>query len=209
LAGILLRLAIFVAAIVVATWVSAVVKDALDLQVMPRNEQAVHRAILGATAVFVVLLAIPFVPGAEIGLTMLTVFGAPIAPLVYGATVVALVLAYAIGRLVPPAMLARGLWAVGLRRAGDAVAEAEGLSRADRLARIAGDGSPKALRALARYRYAALLLAINLPGNVVIGGGGGIALMAGMSGLFSPLPYVATVMVAVSPVPLAILLLGS
>jgi len=206
--GIAARLGIFIAAIVAATWVSALVREALDLQVMPRNEEAVHRAILVATAVFVVLLAIPFVPGAEIGLTMLTVFGAPIVPLVYGATVGALALSYGVGRLVPPAGLARFLRALGLARAAEAVTTAAALSPEDRLARLTGGAAPRGLRALARFRYGALLVAINLPGNVVIGGGGGIALMAGMSGLFAPLPYLATVLVAVAPVPVAVLLLG-
>ena len=36
---------------------------------------------------------------------------------------------------------------------------------------------------LLRYRYVALALAFNLPGNAVLGGGGGIAMMAGLSGI--------------------------
>lgn len=38
-------------------------------------------------------------------------------------------------------------------------------------------------------RYVALAVLLNIPGNVVIGGGGGIAFAAGMTRLFSfPLP---------------------
>lgn len=208
-AGVALRLAIFLAAILAATWISHAIREALDLQVMPHNERMVHRMLMIATGAFVLLLAIPFVPGAEIGLTMLTVFGAAIAPLVYGATVLALMLAYTVGRLLPPATLARGLRALHLTRAARAVEEAAALPREDRLDRLVQGGSPRLVRFAARWRYLAVLLAINLPGNVLIGGGGGIAMMAGMSGLFAPLPFLLTVALAVSPVPLAIALLGA
>ena len=50
---------------------------------------------------------------------------------------------------------------------------------------------------------------MNVPGNAVIGGGGGIMMMAGLSGIFAPLPTVLAVMLAVSPVPLAVMLFGA
>ena len=48
---------------------------------------------------YTVLLALPFVPGAEIGLALLVVFGAVMAWPVYVATVLALSIAFAVGRL--------------------------------------------------------------------------------------------------------------
>lgn len=51
------------------------------------------------------------------------------------------------------------------------------------------------------------MVGLNLPGNALIGGGGGIALMAGMSRLFSFPLFLLSLTVAVSPVPLAILFL--
>jgi hypothetical protein len=50
---------------------------------------------------------------------------------------------------------------------------------------------------------------VNTPGNAVIGGGGGIMLLAGLSGIFAPLPTALSIMIAVSPVPLAVALLGA
>jgi hypothetical protein len=204
-----LRLAILLVAIVFATWFGSLIKDQLDIMVMPANEIAVHRMIMTGTVAFVILLAIPFVPGAEIGLTMLTVFGAAIAPLVYGATVLALVLAFLVGRLVPERWLIAGLRALRMERSERALGEMMRLEPAARLERMMAGGSPRLLRLATRYRYLALILAINLPGNVVIGGGGGIAMMAGASRLFSPVPYVLSVMLAVSPVPLAVILFGA
>src|SRR6056297_262614 len=83
--GIVLRIAVLIAAVLIAARITAEFRESLDFVVMPHNEIAVHRSIMLATAAFIVLLAIPFVPGAEIGLTMLAVFGPPIAPLVYAA----------------------------------------------------------------------------------------------------------------------------
>jgi hypothetical protein len=47
-------------------------------------------------------------------------------------------------------------------------------------------------------------VALNLPGNTLLGGGGGIALMAGLSGLYPMPAYLTTVAIAVAPVPLLV-----
>jgi hypothetical protein len=66
-----------------------------------------------------------------------------------------------------------------------------------------------ALQRLARHRYVALAVLINVPGNAVIGGGGGLAFAAGMSGVFSIPAFLITVAIAVLPVPLAIYAFGA
>lgn len=206
--GIALRLGGFIVLIIAATWISHEIRSALDIMVMPRNEAAVHRSILIGTVAYTLLLSLPFVPGAEIGITMLTVFGAPIAPLVYGATVTALMLSYTVGRLIPSEALVTGLRRVRLRKTADRVAAFAPLSGEERLAILLEGGSPRLVRLACRYRYLALILAVNTPGNVVIGGGGGIALMAGMSRLYGALPFLLAIAVAVAPVPLAVMLFG-
>jgi hypothetical protein len=59
-----------------------------------------------------------------------------------------------------------------------------------------------------RFRYVALALLINLPGSSLIGGGGGILLLAGLSGLFLPKATFLTLALAVAPVPLLVWLIG-
>jgi len=54
-----------------------------------------------------------------------------------------------------------------------------------------------------------LALLINLPGNSLIGGGGGILLVAGPSRLFSLPALVVTLILATAPVPLAVWLMGA
>ncbi len=207
-AGLVLRIAILVAVLVVATWGAHLIRDGLNLQIRPDNEQQVHRAIMFGLVAYIGLLALPFVPGAEIGIAMLAAFGAAIAPLIYVATVASMTLAYTIGRFLPIGALERLLSFLRLRRAADLVARAAPLSREERLAMML-DGQPK--RALSfglRYRYIALALAVNTPGNSIVGGGGGIMMMAGLSGIFSPVATFVTVALAVSPVPLAVFFLG-
>ena len=49
---------------------------------------------------------------------------------------------------------------------------------------------------------------INVPGNIALGGGGGLLLFAGLSRLFAPLPLLVTLIVAISPVPVAVWFMG-
>lgn len=207
--GLAWRLGAFVALLVAATWLTHLVREALDLMESPGGEIFRDRMVLVATVAFIVLLAVPFVPGVEIGITMLAVFGAGIAPLVYAATVAALMLAYAIGRLVPPAAVVRALEFIGLRRAAARFAALAAQPPEARLAPLLDGTAPRLMQLVTRFRYLGLMIALNLPGNALIGGGGGISMIAGMSGLFRPLPFLISVLVAVAPVPLAIMLLGA
>jgi len=50
--------------------------------------------------------------------------------------------------------------------------------------------------------YFILAILINLPGNTVIGGGGGIALLCGMNRSFSWKGFMLTIAIASSPIPL-------
>ncbi len=205
---ILLRVAILVAVLLLATWGAHLIRDALDLQIRPDNEQQVHRAIMLGALAYIGLLALPFVPGAEIGIAMLAAFGPGIAPLVYMATVASMMLAYTLGRFLPIGALERLLSLLRMRRAAALVARAAPLSREERLALLLDGQSGRVLNLALRHRYIALALAVNTPGNSIIGGGGGIMMMAGLSGIFSPLVTLLTIAIAVSPVPLAVLFLG-
>ena len=123
-----LRLMLLVAFLVLATWGAHLIRDALDLQIRPDNEQQVHCAIMLGSAAYVGLLALPFVPGAEIGLAMLAAFGSAIAPLIYATTVASMMVAYTIGRFLPISALERLLSLLRMRRAARLVARAGPLS---------------------------------------------------------------------------------
>jgi hypothetical protein len=207
--GFLLRFVALMIVIVLATWAAHMIRDALNLEIMPRNEQSVHRAVMLGSAAYVILLALPFVPGAEIGIALLTSFGASIAPLVYAATVAAMMLSYTVGPLMPRSTLLWLLRIVRLRKAADLIERAGALPPEDRIGVLLEAAPPHIVGLAIKRRYIALAIAVNVPGNALIGGGGGIMMMAGLSGIFAPVPTLLAILIGVSPVPLAIFLFGA
>lgn len=179
--------------------------DIAAIDVRPGNEPTVHKLIMFAMLVFVLASAVPFVPGAEVGMALLVVLGARVALLVYAGMVTALLLAYGVGRLMPASFIAAALAKCGFRRAQGLVMRLAPLDANARLALLV-EGAPRRLVPfLLRHRHLGLAVLLNMPGNSVVGGGGGIALCAGMSGLF-PLPgFLAIVLLAASPVPMLFL----
>ena len=208
LPGLILKVIALVGFIAIATWGAHMIRDALDLQIRPDNEQQVHKAIMIGAVAYIALLAIPFVPGAEIGIALLAGFGAAIAPLIYVCTVAAMMLAFTVGRFLPISSLERVLRVLRMRRAADLVARATPLSKDERVAMLLEGQSKRVLRLALQYRYVALAVAVNTPGNSIVGGGGGLMIVAGLSGIFTPLTTFLTVILAVSPVPLAVIFLG-
>lgn len=176
--------------------------DFAAIEVRPRNEPMVHKLIMTAMLVFIVASAIPFVPGAEVGLALLVVLGARVALLVYLGMVAALLLAYLVGRLVPAAAIGAAFAACGLDRAHGLVLQLAPLDARARLAFLAERAPRRLVPFLLRHRHLGLVVLLNLPGNSVVGGGGGIALCAGISGLF-PMPgFLAAILLATAPVPM-------
>jgi hypothetical protein len=57
-----------------------------------------------------------------------------------------------------------------------------------------------------RFRFIALMVLLNVPGNSVLSGGGGISMVAGHSRLFRFPSFLAAVAIAVAPVPLFLFL---
>ena len=204
----LLKLSALVFVIVAANLAAEAIADLLQFEIRPSNEDIVHRMIMTAAVAYIVLLAIPFVPGVEVGLAMIGMLGPEIVFLVYLCTVLGLALSFTIGRLMPLSGAIQLLTDLGLHKASRLLSAIESTKRQDRLAFLISASPNRYVPFLLRHRYLALALVVNLPGNVIVGGGGGIALAAGASGLYSPLGFLATIVIAVSPVPLAVFVLG-
>ncbi len=157
---------------------------------------------------YALLIAVPFVPGIEIGLMLLAVEGAWIAPWIYLATVAGLLFAYGVGEWVPYARLHQILADLHMRRACALLEHIHPLSREKRVM-LLRDNAPKWLRPfISRYRYLFVAAVINLPGNAMIGGGGGILFLTGLSRLVRPAAVALTLALAVMPVPLAAWVFG-
>jgi hypothetical protein len=161
-------------------------------------------ALVVLVSVYGLLIAIPFVPGVEIGMALLMIGGAAIAPVIWVTTIAGLFAAFLVGRLVPEASLVAFLQALRLQRAAALLARLHPLDTAERLDLLAV-AMPASMSSLAgKSRYLLLAVLVNLPGNAVLGGGGGILMMAGFSRLFAPLPTLLTLALAVAPVPLLV-----
>lgn len=155
-----------------------------------------------------ILMAIPFVPGVEIGLSLLMMQGPGIAPFVFLATFSGLTLAYLVGRHMPHAVLLGLFSDLGLKSAAALLERLKPLGQEQRLALLQQNLPDWLGKRLVRYRYLTVAIALNIPGNAFIGGGGGIALVAGISRLFSTRAVLVCFALAVSPVPIAVSFFG-
>ena len=169
----------------------------------PAHGASLRWMIAAAVVVYIGVMAVPFVPAAEIGFTLLLLFGAEVALLVYLSTVLALMLPYLIGRAVPPDLCARALGFFGLRRASDLAQQLAALDTNARLELLLAQAPARFVPTLLRHRYLALAVALNLPGNTLLGGGAGIALCAGICRLYPSHGFVVAVAIAVAPMPIA------
>lgn len=154
--------------------------------------------------VYALLIATPFVPGVEVGLSLLAIEGAWIAPFVYLGTNAGLMLAYLVGQWLPYARLERLLADLRLRRASALLESLAPLGREQRLGLLRAKLPRWCGPLVLRFRYLVIAVAVNLPGNSIVGGGGGILLVAGLSRLFRPWAVACTIALAVAPVPLLI-----
>ena len=203
------KIACFIAILVAANYAGNWALSQLNFQLRPSTEQMFHRVIMTTTVIYIFLIALPFVPGVEIGLTLMVLFGAPIVFLVYLATVVGLTIGFLFGRLVPNHVVVELAIVLRLKRLQDLLEAMEPLGSSDRLTFLLQHVSSRLVPFLLRHRFLAIALAYNMPGNAVIGGGGGISFMAGFSRLFPFPQFLLTVSLAVAPLPMVIFFTGA
>ncbi|PKM08176.1 MAG: hypothetical protein CVV14_05360 [Gammaproteobacteria bacterium HGW-Gammaproteobacteria-4] len=165
-------------------------------------------ALLLWFVIYVLALATPFVPGVEISFAIMLLLGPKGIVAMYFATLVGLSLAYAVGRQVPLSSIAAMLAWLRLERAGKLVQTLAQIPRDRQLDYLLQIAPTRVVPFLLRHRYLALALAFNLPGNALIGGGGGIALLAGLSRQFRYPHYLLMLCLAIAPVPVLLLLTG-
>lgn len=207
--GLVIKVGAFLAVLVAANQAGNWIMGELGLTLRPSNEAYFHRLIMTALLIYMLLMALPFVPGVEVGMMMISLFGAKIVPVVYLATVVALVTAFVVGRYIPQRFVLELLDALNLSRARALVQRVESLGSTERVDFLLQGTSSRWVPFLLRHRHMAVAVALNVPGNAVIGGGGGISVAAGLSGLFSLPAFALTISLAVAPLPIAIWLTGS
>lgn len=199
-------LVIYAGLIALGWWIGGQWERLESVQADTMDPAMMFQIVAVALIVFILVSAMPFVPGAEIGLGLMVVFGGKVAILVYGAMVSALTLAYLIGMLVPPIWIAQFFRYLGFAKAAQLVEDLAARERRTRIDYLLSNAPRRWVPVLVRHRYLTMIVLLNLPGNSLVGGGGGLALAAGMSGFFRFPMFFATLLVAVAPVPLFFLI---
>ena len=202
----LVKLAVVVAAIFLANFGASKIIDALEIQIWPSHVEIIDRAVLVSVILYVVLMATPFLPGIEIGLALMVMLGPEGVIITYIATLLALTLSFALGRVFAAHLLVSLLHWLHLRRAAGLLERFNATEPERRLKFLAENTHGGSMSVLLNHRYLLLALLLNLPGNVLIGGGGGIAMMAGTSRLYSFPRYLALISVAILPGPVLVML---
>lgn len=194
----LLFVVIVVSVNIGGTWLT----HQIEFQLFPRHDLMLQFMVLGSTLLYVLLMAIPFMPGIEIGLALMILLGNKGAVLIYLCTVMALAISFIIGRKTPPHLITQLLNWFHLYKASALVAQLEPLDQQQRLKYLYEKAPTKLVPFLLKHRYLAIVAILNLPGNALIGGGGGISVIAGMSKIFPFYVFIFLVSVAVAPIPL-------
>lgn len=203
-----LRLALRLAIVIAIFWLAHRLFAWFEVQIADTGADMHMALTLSAYVAYAVLIAIPFVPGIELAVAAMIMRGPEVAPAIYLATLAGLMLAFLVGQTIPASWLSRTCADLGLKRSGTALERFAALPAEARLEALRA-ALPRWLgRAVTKFRYLLLAALINVPGSSLIGGGGGIMLMTGLTRLYAPHWVFLTLALAIAPVPLAVWTLG-
>ena len=199
------KISLIIGFLVLLNYGGSLVVEQINFQLWPEHEHLMIRVLWFAIVVYVLWMAIPFVPGMELGLALMIMLGTRGIVLVYLCTLLSLSLSFTIGRLIPLNGFARFLGWLHLYKAQDLVLQLEPLNSEEKLNFLLRTAPSKVIPFLLKHRYLTIAIALNLPGNALIGGGGGIGLITGMSRLYPFPKYILLVSLAITPLPILLL----
>ena len=199
------KISLIVGFLVLVNYGGSLVVEQINFQLWPEHEHLMITALWFAIVVYVLWMALPFVPGIELGLALMVMLGTRGVVLVYLCTLLSLSLSFTIGRLIPLNGFARFLGWLHLYKAQDLVLQLEPLNSEEKLNFLLRTAPSKVIPFLLKHRYLTIAIALNLPGNSLIGGGGGIGLITGMSRLYPFPKYILLVSLAITPLPILFL----
>ena len=178
----------------------------LHSQLWPLDTEQTQLFIGLLVLVYAVCMILPFMPAIELGLVLLAMLDIPEVLMLYLLTVVALMISYGIGKLIPIHVLKRLFDFLHLHRASELLCSAGVCDEKEQINRFIEHAPKRMIPFLLRHRYCVFAVAINTPGNMIIGGAGGIAMMSGLSRLFGFRQFALTLLIAVSPLPILTIL---
>ena len=201
---ILLKLSSIVLLVILANIGISSLIDKLGFQFYPVSLRLVEQAIFVGLVLYICLMAMPFLPGIEIGLVLMILLGPQGVVLIYICTLIALTLSFGLGRIVPADLLASLLRWLHFVRAEKLLKTFNETPPDKRLAFLAEKAPTKTISGILKRRYLVLAALLNLPGNALIGGAGGIAMMAGMSRLYTFPRFLFLISIAILPGPILV-----
>ena len=199
------KISLIIGFLLLLNYGGSLVVEQINFQLWPEHEQVMITVLWLAIVVYVLWMAIPFVPGIELGLALMVMLGTKGVVLVYLCTLLSLSLSFTIGRLIPLNGFAKVLGWMHLHKAKDLVLQLEPLNSEEKLNFLLRSAPSKVIPFLLKHRYLMIVIALNLPGNALIGGGGGIGLITGMSRLYPFPKYILLVSLAITPLPILLL----
>jgi len=203
------RIAAIVAAVIALNLAGAWIAAQLNLQIWPQHSDMIELVIVAMIIGYILAMATPFVPGIEIGLALMLLLGPGGIVLVYLCTQVALALSFLVGRLIPTQFILRLFGWLNFNRARHLIEVLDKTAPELRIQTLGAHFPTRWVSALLRHPYLAMAVILNLPGNALIGGAGGLGMIAGMSRVV-PLRHFTTVMaIATLPVPLFLIFTSS
>jgi len=183
---------------VVGSWSS----EYLHSQLWPLDTQQTQLFIGLLVLVYALCMMLPFMPAIELGLVLLAMLDIEGVLMLYLLTVVALMISYGIGKLIPIHVLKKLFDFLHFHRASELLCRAGVCDEKEQINRFIEHAPKRMIPFLLRHRYCVFAVAINRPGNMIIGGAGGIAMMSGLSRLFGFRQFALTLLIAVSPLPI-------
>jgi len=174
----------------------------LNIQVWPHSAQQIDIAITMLFLAYVVCMVLPFMPAIELGLILLMMLDIKGIIFLYSLTIIALSISFWLGRLVPIRWLLGLFNFLHFDRASKLFNEMSQSDEKKRLDILIYNAPKSVIPAMLKHRYWVIAIALNMPGNALIGGGGGIGMISGMSRILNYPCYFLTVLIAVMPLPL-------
>lgn len=199
------RLSAIVAFFVLLNYGGHLVIDNIGFQLWPEHEHMVVTALWVAVIVYILWMTVPFVPGVELGVALMMMLGTRGIVLVYLCTLISLSLSFLIGRLIPLEKFAGILGWLRLVRFRSLVVQMASLNSEEKLHFLTRSVPSRIIPFMLKHRYLMIAIILNLPGNALIGGGGGIGMISGLSGLYSFPRYFLLIAIAITPLPILFL----
>lgn len=179
----------------------------LHHQLWPADSSQNHLFIGALVLIYTICMLLPFMPAIELGLILLAMLDIQGVLMLYLLTVFALSISYTMGRLIPVQVLKRLFLFLHFRKAADLLCASGECDEKQQIDRFLEHAPKRIIPFLLRHRYCVFGVAVNTPGNMLLGGAGGIAMMSGISRLFSFKTFVLSVLISVSPLPVLVILM--